>query len=385
MELLKKIKRKLYDARYIIIFILIIKILFFIFGVFFYSFTYDSLPKDNSLLSIFYNWDAKHYLTIAQHAYEPLERGEPFYLVFLPLWPFLIYILNLPIKNIMLSGILLANIFSLFGGILFFLTIKKDYGFKIALYATLLIFIFPASFYFHVPYTESLFFFLIMAFFYALRNERFFSAAIFGLLSSSTRIVGILLVVPFLFEYYSIYKLKINKKIFYPALIPLGIGLHMMVAYYYTGNFFAFFELQKTHWTHKSVNLLNIPLQFYEGLKSLFSSNDFNTNSLLTGRLEPLFSFFGIVVLLSGYRLLRKSYFYYGAVTFILILSQSFWLSNTRFIMLIFPIFIILAHFFTAQGERSYRCILGICWAFFCIMLMTYFFSRYVTGNITLL
>lgn len=376
---------KLCESSHIIFFLVIIKVLFFVFGCFFYLLHTNSAVNIHPFLSIFYRWDVRHYLTIAERGYTVLENGALIHIVFPPLWPLLIYLVNSIFHNTMLSGLLLANLFSLLGGIILYLVLKKDYGAKVAFHSTLLLFIFPTAFYLHIPYTEALFFFLVTCFFYALRSHNFLLATLFGCFASATRVMGFLLIVPYLAEYYATYKFSLNKKLCYIFLILSGFGVYLLLNYYLAGDFFAFIKVQREHWTRKNTSFMNIPVRTFYSIKSLLLSRNFTTNGLLLDRVEPFFSLFAAIILLVGRKILRASYFCYGMVNLVFLFSQSFWLSNTRYILMIFPLFIILAGYLFSDSTKNYRVVLGFCYAFFCIMLLSQFFSRFMIGHMTAL
>ena len=388
IELLKKgyclLYAKLADCYHVILFLIFFKVILFGSGICFYILLKDDFHINN-ILDIFNRWDAYHYVTIADNGYTVTEDGKLIHLVFPPVWPFLVYLGGFLFNNTILSGLILSNFFSLIAGLVFYYLVKRDYGERSSLFATLMVFIYPTGFYFSIPYSESLFFLFVLSFFYALGSKKFLLAVIFGFFASSIRLMGFLVAVPYVIDYYSTFKFSINRKLFYPLIIICGFGTYLYMNYYYTDNFLAFLEIQKTHWTNKSSSLTNIPSEIYTNFKTLLFSKSVTSRDMITNKIEPLFTFIALITLVGGRKLIKPSWFFYGIVYMILILSQSYWLSNTRYIMMIFPIYVIWARYFFEFDNKKSRFTLGFCFVLLCVMLMTLFYALFVIGRLTLL
>src|SRR5207245_1551523 len=76
--------------------------------------------------------------------------------------------------------------------------VRLDYGRAVARRATTLLMLFPLSFFLFAAYSEGTFLLCTIAFFYALRLERWWQAGLWGLLAAAARPPGVLLLVPFL-------------------------------------------------------------------------------------------------------------------------------------------------------------------------------------------
>lgn len=384
--LLNRCFRFFYECRMLIVMLVGIKCVLFIIAVLAYGFWNGTAPD---AWQLFYHWDVRHYLDIAEHGYTLTERDHYFQIVFMPLWPMLIYLINLITGNVLISGMILAQIFSLLGACFLFQTIKRDYSESIAFLSVVLLFLFPTGFFFHLPYTESLFLFFLGGFFYALRSQRFFAAALWGFFLASTRVMGFLMIVPYLVEYFVQYRMHIRRQLFYPLIILAGFGGYLIVNYFVGGNFFYFLDIQKEHWTHKTTSLLLIPKHIYFAFIGLFHWNSFTANDLIVGKIEPFFSLLAALLLVLGYRMLKPSYFWYSLVNIVFIFSQSFWASNTRYLLIIFPLFIVLADLFVNSSHtrgRTHEWSLPLLtvWFTFSVSLMTLSFIRFVFGLLSL-
>lgn len=151
----------------------------------------DAVPGPWAALQ---TWDAQHYLYIAQHGYSPASLSNAFY----PLWPMLIKFFSpFCAGNFLLSGLVLANFFSLIALMLLYEWVSERFSTETALYTLLAILACPGSMYFQFLYSESLFILLLVLLLLALQRENLLVAAAAALLLPLSRPVGIL-IYPFL-------------------------------------------------------------------------------------------------------------------------------------------------------------------------------------------
>src|SRR3989344_6062439 len=157
------------------------------------------------------------------------ERKLRLEYAFFPIYTMIIYFFshlfssNLleSIVNSVLVGIYISNIAFIFALILLFELIKIDFSRKISFLTLVVLLIFPTSFYFGSLYNESLFLLLSVLSFYFARKGKWRFASLFGLLSSATRVFGILLLPALLIEAYQ-QRISI-KKVLWLFMIPFGL------------------------------------------------------------------------------------------------------------------------------------------------------------------
>jgi hypothetical protein len=143
--------------------------------------------------SYFTTWDAGHYLYLSEHGYHAGHEQCAFY----PLWPLLIRWFSIATGgDHIISGMILANGFSLAGFFIFFRLVAKRLGEPIAWRSVALLAAFPGSLFFQFIYSESLFFFLVMLLCFALEENLLSLAFVSALLLPMTRAVGIFCVLP---------------------------------------------------------------------------------------------------------------------------------------------------------------------------------------------
>jgi len=91
--------------------------------------------------------------------------------------------------------------------------------------------IFPTGFFLAAGYNVSLAIVLSVAALYALRRHSWWLAGVFGALASANRSSGVLLLVPFAYEYLSAHGFawrKIRPDVLFAALVPAGLGAYMI-------------------------------------------------------------------------------------------------------------------------------------------------------------
>ncbi|MGC2130010.1 MAG: mannosyltransferase family protein, partial [Candidatus Aquilonibacter sp.] len=297
--------------------------------------------SSNLLLNVWGRWDAVHYLTIATQGYSGTDMA------FFPLFPLLIRILGSLVGNHLVAGLLISNASFFFGLLYLYKLLEHEYDRSVARRAIFYVSIFPSAFFFSAVYTESLFFMLTVASFYYMRMHRWWLAGAIGFLAALTRVEGVLLVVPFLIEWYSQYKPKLKQHLSNLApggLIPLGLFTYMALLWVLVGDPLYFSHVQ-IHWNRHFappwVSVINSIHQIATATQGLTIANQL---------MELSFTFLMIAVLLIGWRQLRPSYIAYMALSILIPMSTSSLMSMPRFALVLFPMFAILAR----DGERPW-------------------------------
>lgn len=161
-------------------------------GFFPYKDLFELSKLPNFILSLA-NFDGLHYVIIASQGYQQFQQA------FFPLFPLLIKGLTFLTRDYFLSGLIISNISFLIGTFIFTKYLKAiKVTDKNILWTIVFLLAFPTSFYFGALYTEGLFFLLLISSLYFFQKKQFIFAAVFALLTSLTRFIGIFLFVPFL-------------------------------------------------------------------------------------------------------------------------------------------------------------------------------------------
>ena len=201
------------------------------------------------------NWDSVWYLKIAREGYSYAGENKPSSIAFFPLYPFLIYVTGLfTFGNLALAGWIVSTIFLFLTVIyLYKLTAQFPPGIDPVL-PVLFLLAFPTAFFLNTVYSESLFMFLTIAAFYYTFQKNFLLAGLLGFLASITRITGILVLIPLLWEYFNLYRFRgFSFKVLPLLAIPLGTVAFFASHYLTYGDFFLFLRVQQ--WFGRSFKL----------------------------------------------------------------------------------------------------------------------------------
>lgn len=317
-----------------------------------------SLRFDGNLFESLANWDGGHFLGIAEFGYR-----EDFQYAFFPLYPLLIRALNQITQNYLIAALLISVGSSFLAINLLYKLVLKDFGRIIAEKAIWALFIFPTSFYFLTAYSEGLFLLSVVATFYFARRNLFL-ATLFAAAASATRLVGLALVFGLIVEVWS--TSGINKKTWYVLFAPAGFVAYCFFLYIQTADPFYFVTAQ-AHWLRS----LSIPgVGFWEAIKGITGGSLLRQN--FNALLDLAFTIFGAGMILRAFRFLPISYSIYGLVSIALPLLTPSLSSMPRFLLPIFPIFILLALIKNQYAIFAYQLI--------SIMLLSAFVTLFVNG-----
>jgi hypothetical protein len=222
-------------------------------------------------LQPFANFDGVHYLRIAQSGYEQFQHA------FFPLYPLLMTLLAPVVGgNYLVAGLLISNV-----AFLMSLYLLRSYLHRIGVtrghifWVFLALLSFPTSFFFGAVYTESLFFlFMVLTLTYLTKNE-YQKAAIFALLASLTRFIGVFLFIPFLVLYLHKLHQKHHERLeplMYAMLAPiLGLATYSLYLYQTIGDPLAFFHSQTAFGREAGIILL--PQVYVRYIKIFFTAS----------------------------------------------------------------------------------------------------------------
>lgn len=284
------------------------------------------------------NFDGEHFISLAQFGYQEYTQA------FFPLYPLMMsVVMYYPGETLPLlakSGLIISTISFATALILFYKLLKLDYSSKFSLGVILLLLLFPTSFYFNAVYSESLFLVLILGSFYFFRKQRFFWAFVFGFLACVTRVFGILIFISFLIDLF-VYKIPL-KKSFWIFLIPLGLISYMFYLYLSVGDPFAFYNLQLIVGEQHQRGIVVYPQIIFRYLKIITSAD-----------LSPLFTtiilelavgiMFFCLPIVGFFKKIRLSYLFFAFFGFLLPTIQGSFSSLPRYVLVLFPSFIVLA------------------------------------------
>jgi hypothetical protein len=153
----------------------------------------------SEFLSTWQRWDALWYQHITQNGYAAGDGSTAFF----PLYPLLSHLVSLPLGGqIVWAELLVSSASFVLAMWLLFRIAQRETGVTAVAYlAVLLTALFPVGFFLLAPYTEGLFLALTLAAFWFARTDRPWAAGAAGFLAALTRAQGIFLALPIAFEY----------------------------------------------------------------------------------------------------------------------------------------------------------------------------------------
>jgi len=315
--------------------------------------TYDpSFPYASSLLANFglprwlYSWanfDGVHYLTIANKGYV----GTGLIQAFFPLYPLLIFLGSLILKNQVMTGLLLSNLF-LIGALFFgFQVVKKQFNQKTAWWWIIVTLIFPTSFYYGTLYTESLFLFLSMFSLWLWQKKKLTKSFLVAGLLSATRLVGIFHLLALITE-------KLNKKyFFYFALGGSGLLAFMIYLLLQFGDPLYFFHVQSEFGAGREESLILLPQVYYRYIKILITVRPFDWKYFSYVQ-DLLLSTSAFALLAAVYKKLPKTFLIYSIFCLLIPTLTGTFSSMPRYILVCFPLFFALADLL-ASSKKIYQ------------------------------
>lgn len=300
------------------------------------------------------NFDGEHYLSIAYQGYQPLTY------FFFPVYPltiaFIAKFLGGSFTSLAVSGLLISNISFLVALIGLWKLIKLDYKKDIARLAILLLFAFPTSFYFGSIYTESLFLALAVWSFYCARKKKWIVAGILGAFLTATRVVGLAIVPALLVEAYL--QRRENKKL---NLLPVAIGIVLSILGIFTYMFYLnkvtgdpleFFHNVSIFGEQRSSSLVLLPQVFYRYFFKILPNINYSYFPVVfVTYLEIITALVFLGLTIASFIKLRLSYAFYLAVGYIIPTLSGSFSSFHRYVLILFPAFILSAIWLSKRKE----------------------------------
>ena len=283
--------------------------------------------------------DALWYTDIARLGYEhqPFEATRQHSWAFLPLFP-LVYRLAANLTGeYPLTGAILSSIFFLLALIhLHKMIVELKYYPEDANRAVFYLAAFPTSYFFSLPVTESLFLLLSVSSFRSARNDSWWMAGTFGGLAAATRVAGLFLLPVLVIFYWQQHRSDFLKvRLLALLLVPAGILPFMIYLHYITGDALAFLHIQAA-WGHSFVFFLKPIWSYIANPLDINMGWDFR---LLNFVCATMMFVCGLVLLKRRQWALAV----YTLLSVVVPLSGTMLQSLTRYTMVTFPVFIVLA------------------------------------------
>ena len=344
-----------------------------------WAFTYlIGYPRE--FLDVWNEWDAQHYLWIANHGYYCADEGW-IRVVFYPLYPFAIWLLKFIFVNDIIAS-LAASWACLSGACVFLYKLMLiDSDHTTAARAVKFLLIFPCTVFLGAPYTESMFLLFSFGCMYFARVRRFTHASIMAGLAAMTRCTGVLLIALIFVEILYAHgltpkyirqsfkkKLRESLKDFASLLIVVACALsylflnHVMLQ----GNALAFMQYQSDHWSQGFGSYSNTLLTTYN---QVIGPTEIRTKLMLWVNQFVVLIIGGLSLPLISKKM-RPSYAAYSIVYVFVIFAPTWLLSGLRYYMGLAVLFPLLA---LATRRKWLDTALTILFAIFAVAFSCFF------------
>ncbi|MCX6784480.1 MAG: hypothetical protein NTV81_00900 [Candidatus Komeilibacteria bacterium] len=285
-------------------------------------------------LDVWAVWDAGWYLNIAQSGYsaQPIWQSQANY-AFFPLYPLMARWLGWLVGNAALAALIISGLACLVAAWYLWRLVKLKFSEEQAKWAIIFFFLFPVSFLFSGLLTESLFLALLLAIFYYAETDHWPLVGILGFFLALTRSVGIVTILPLLLIYFAQRNYswkKLDWRLIWLLLIPLGLLIFMAFNEWLTGSWLAFVTIQQA-WHHFAANPA---ITLYRGL---FSGNHYWV-------FNSAFTIIILALVLGFWKKITTPYVWLSLFFIIIPLASSVTSLNSmsRYLAVIFPIFWLL-------------------------------------------
>ena len=335
----------------------------------------------NRLLSVWANWDGTWYLKIADQGYQ----ADPRSLAFFPLYPELTRVLALGLgRNYLVAGLAISTLMCAAAVFTFFRLVRLDFQEATAERAVVYAFLFPTAFFYFASYTEALFLALTLLAFYWARHGRWWLAAIVCALAALTRSMGVLVVIPLGIEWVIARRATVTqppspgetrraglfRMLWHPSTLSFLLPVAALVGWllYAQATYgSAITPLSAVgFWTRS----FNWPwLTVLDGIRVIFVPGPYGLPVLGTRAFhvsnvaDLLFFIFCWTMFVSGFLMVRRgqlrlSYWVYAGIGLIFPLlnptQYSPLDSYPRYVLVLFPLFIVLARLAQQKPWRHY-------------------------------
>lgn len=351
--------------------ILAIKVLLFLFAAQTYQVLANkSVTGLHGWLEIWNRWDGPHYLELAQYGYRATGKRDAGLIVFYPLFPWIVRLVALLCRDYLVSAFIVSTLASIAAAMTLQRLVQLDHSQETSKRAVWFLFIFPTSYFLHIGYTESLFLALALGCFLAARTNRWLQAGLLGALSCMTRANGLILIPALIIEAGQQYwtTRRWQWQWLWIGIVALGFGGYLLLMAHATGDPFAFVPITSKYYYRS----LAWP---WTGFNAMIGSmNGAPTQAEMVGVQELLFTLLGLACTILCWLKLRFTYSVWMTGNWLLFASANFVISTPRYVLVMFPIYILFARL---SGQPFWNSILTV-WS---VLFLAFFASQFVWGH----
>ncbi len=311
-----------------------------------FHFPEDAQPTRSCMYK---TWDGQHYLYVSEFGYREGTMSTAFY----PLWPFLIragsYLCG---ESHLIAGLILANLFSVLGALVFYYLVFVTLSPRQAEAAILLLLAYPGAIFFSFVYSESLFLLLSVLLFVFFHHHNLVGVSVCAFLLPLARPTGILILIPL--AYWVFIEMRKDEKHnflrFASLLAPLGGFLcYLLIMLLATGDAFEGFHAQKLYYANANAGRLLDPAGF---LRSFLDAGFLH--GMTGSMMDRLWFLIFLTTLYPLWRMDRTLFLF--ALTMGLVPAVTEWfISYTRYLSVVFPVFMVLGGWMGRDSCTAWR------------------------------
>jgi Gpi18-like mannosyltransferase len=292
-------------------------------------------------------FDSYHFLRIAESGYT-FDHTED--AAFFPLYPLLIRAVSvLTGGHLLIAGLLVSNVACLGALVVLHRLAAIEIGNAAAERVIYYVVAFPTAYFLGAAYNHSLFLLLVVGCLLAMRREHWWLAGGIGALASATRSAGVVLLIPFAFEYlrqrgFAVRRLRADALAV--LLVPAGLVAYCLYTWRVLGDPMAFSTAQD-HWL-RSLDWPGHTL--YMGVQTMFVHPFLDSYEIILDVVLTVTFLVLLVLSVVGPWKLRRDQFYlflYGLPAVLLPLffpriDNNPMLSMSRLLIDVMPVFLVL-------------------------------------------
>ena len=312
----------------------------------------------NLLLDLWARFDSGFYIGIVEQGYWFDPSGGMSNVAFFPVYPLLVNLTAIVARDTVLAAAIVSNL-CLLGALLYLYKLTElefgDAG--TAQRAVFYIAAFPTAFFFSAIYTESAFLLFSVATMYYARRHLWLYAGLMGMITSATRIVGVVMAGIVALEWMRVQGWTIStcyrrtawqnlgqglrtdwRSLLPIALIPLGILSYMLFLQVRFDDPIAFWTVQAA-WNRENVGPLVI---IWQAISGLAQQNFLAGIAWWQVLIDLVVLCSALIIAIPTWRRLGEHYALLILIGMLVPAASSI-MSLSRYVLVLFPIFMMLA------------------------------------------
>jgi hypothetical protein len=306
--------------------------------------------EGHEFLNGFFRWDSSWYLRIAARGYKYYQPHEASEVAFYPLFPYLSRYLGKVLGGPAVAGLVITNLASV-GAIYYLRRLGRLlFGDAVGKLASILLLVFPSSFFLTAYYTEGVFLCLATGSMYYYFRRQFLWCGLLGGCAMLSRSTGLALFGALALDLaWQVYRRKerFQWRMLLLLLIPAGLGVFMLMLQYQVGDPLAFSKVLEP-WGRR----VAWP---WEGLVAAFHRVDYGfkpdfpkIQRTIDALCAVAFLAISVSMLLRRHPIALWAFVFLG--TFLPLLTFNVTGLN-RYVLVLFPAFLFLAEICTGRPD----------------------------------